>query len=79
MSKAQLIITAIVLEERSENSVARDYDVSRYWVQKLVKRYEAEGAAAFEPPPALPQRNPWHSARARRVPTSACLQCAHNQ
>jgi hypothetical protein len=38
MSKAQLVITAVVLEGRSKSGVARDYDVSRYWVQQLVKR-----------------------------------------
>ena len=49
MSKAQLVITAVVLEGRSKSEVARDYDVCRYWVQQLVKRYETEGAAAFAP------------------------------
>ena len=38
MSKAPLAIAAVVLEERSKSEVARDYDVSRYWVQQLVKR-----------------------------------------
>ena len=37
MSKAQLVKTA----------VARDYDVSRQWVHELVRRYEADGAAAY--------------------------------
>jgi transposase InsO family protein len=58
MSKAQLVITAVVLEGRSKSAVARDYDVSRYWVQQLVKRYETEGAAAFEPRSRRPHRNP---------------------
>jgi transposase len=49
MSKAQLVITAVVLEGRSKSEVARDYDVSRTWVQQLVQRYEAEGNAAFAP------------------------------
>ncbi len=49
MSKAQLVITAVVLERRSKSAVARDYDVCRYWVQQLVKRYKSEGAGAFEP------------------------------
>jgi transposase InsO family protein len=49
MSKAQLVITAVVLEGRSKTQVARDYDVSRQWVHQLVTRYELEGAAAFEP------------------------------
>jgi hypothetical protein len=31
MSKAQLVITAVVLEGRSKTDVARDYDLSRQW------------------------------------------------
>jgi transposase InsO family protein len=58
MSQAQLVITAVVLEGRSKSAVARDYDVSRYWVQQLVKRYETEGAAAFEPRSRRPHHNP---------------------
>jgi hypothetical protein len=58
MSKAQLVITAVVLEGRSKSEVARDYNVSRYWVLQLVKRYETEGAAAFEPHSRRPHRNP---------------------
>lgn len=58
MSKAQLVITAVVLEGRSKSEVARDYDVSRNWVQQLVKRYETEGAAAFEPHSRRPHHNP---------------------
>src|SRR6476620_6559812 len=67
MSKAQLVIIAVVLEGRSKNKVARDYDVSRTWVQHLVRRYEAEGNAAFAPR----SRRPHHTPRA--VPTEvAC-------
>jgi transposase len=44
MAKAQLVITAVVLEGRSKSEVARDYDVSRTWVQQLVRRYEFEPA-----------------------------------
>ena len=58
MSKAQLVITAVVLEGRSKSEVARDYDVSRYWVQQLVHRYETEGATAFEPRSRRPHHNP---------------------
>jgi Winged helix-turn helix len=49
MSKAQLVITAVVLEGRSKSEVARDYGLSRCWVHQLVSRYHADGAAAFEP------------------------------
>jgi predicted DNA-binding protein YlxM (UPF0122 family) len=38
MSKAQLVITAVVLEERSKSEVARDFDVSRQWVHQRVRR-----------------------------------------
>jgi transposase InsO family protein len=58
MSKAQLVITAVVREGRSKSEVARDYDISRYWVQQLVKRYETEGVAAFEPHSRRPHHNP---------------------
>jgi transposase len=58
MSKAQLVITAVVLEGRSKSEVARDYDVSGFWVQQLVRRYETEGAAAFGPHSRRPHRNP---------------------
>ena len=49
MSKARLVITAVVVEGRSQAEVARDYGVSQGWVSKLVARYRAEGDAAFEP------------------------------
>jgi transposase InsO family protein len=58
MSKAQLVITAVVLEGRSKTQVARDYDMSRQWVHQLVSRYHKEGAAAFEPRSRRPQRHP---------------------
>ena len=47
MARAQLIITAVVMEGRSKTEVARDYGVSRYWVQQLVSRFEREGPSAF--------------------------------
>jgi transposase InsO family protein len=58
MSKARLIITAVVVEGRTKSGVARDYEVSRYWVQQLVKRYAAEGEAAFEPRSRRPHSSP---------------------
>ena len=58
MSKAQLVITAVVLEGHSKSEIARDYDVSRTWVQPLCKRYEAEGAAASTPRSRRPHHNP---------------------
>lgn len=58
MSLARLLITAVVVEGRSKSEVARDYRVSRYWVQTLVKRFAAEGAAAFEPRSRRPRHSP---------------------
>ena len=72
MSKAQLVITAVVLEGRSKSEVARDYNVSRYWVQQLVKRYETEGAAAFEPHSRRPHRIPARSAPTWKTRSYGC-------
>jgi transposase InsO family protein len=58
MSMARVVITAVVLEGRSKSEVARDYGVSRRWVQTLVARYVAEGEAAFEPRSRRPHSNP---------------------
>ena len=58
MSLAELVITSVTVERRSKSEVARDYRISRYWVQTLVKRYEAEGEAAFEPRSRRPHTNP---------------------
>jgi transposase len=53
MSKARLIITAVVVEGRSQREVARAYGVNR-WVSRLVARYRAEGAVVRTAPAALP-------------------------
>jgi transposase len=58
MSKARLIITAVVVEGRSKSEVARDYEVSRYWVQQLVRRWHAEGEAAYQPRSRRPHSSP---------------------
>src|SRR6476469_2899020 len=58
MSMARVVIMAVVLEGRSKSEVARDYGLSRRWVQTLVARYEAEGEAAFEPRSRRPHSNP---------------------
>ena len=49
MSKARLVIAAVVVEGRSPAEVARAYGVARSWVYALVARYRVEGDAAFEP------------------------------
>src|SRR5437764_221688 len=49
MSKARLVITAVVVEGRSQSEVARAYGMSQPWVSRLVARYRAEGEAAYQP------------------------------
>jgi len=58
MSKARLVITAVVREGRSQGDVARAYGVSQGWVSRLVARYRAEGEAAFEPRSRRPRTSP---------------------
>ena len=58
MSKARLVITAVVVEGRSQSEVARSYGVSQPWVSRLVARYRAEGEAAFEPRSRRPHSSP---------------------
>lgn len=58
MSKARLVITAVIVEGRSPTEVARTYNVARSWVYTLVNRYRAEGDAAFEPRSRRPTTRP---------------------
>jgi hypothetical protein len=58
MSKARLVITAVVAEGRTQGEVARQYGVSQGWVSRLVARYRAEGEAAFEPRSRRPATSP---------------------
>ena len=58
MSKARLVITAVVIEGRSQAEVARDYAISKSWVSKLVARYRDEGETAFEPRSRRPHSSP---------------------
>ena len=58
MSKARLVITAVVVEGRSQREVARAYGVSQGWVSKLVARYRQDGEAAFEPRSRRPKTSP---------------------
>jgi len=63
VSKARLVITAVLVEGRPVAQVAADYGVARSWIYELLARYRAEGDGAFEPrsrrplasPSALPQ------------------------
>jgi transposase InsO family protein len=58
VSKAKLVITAVVVEGRAQGEVAAAYGVSKGWVSKLVARYRSEGEAAFEPRSRRPVRSP---------------------
>jgi transposase InsO family protein len=58
VSKARVVITAVVVEGRSPAEVARSFGVSRSWVYELVARYRAEGDAAFEPRSRRPKTSP---------------------
>lgn len=58
MSRARLVITAVVVEGRSRAEVARSYGVSKGWVSKLVARFYSEGEAAFVPRSRRPRSSP---------------------
>jgi transposase InsO family protein len=58
MSKARLVITAVIVEGRSQGEAARAYGVWQGWVSRLVARYRAEGEAAFEPRSRRPKTSP---------------------
>jgi transposase InsO family protein len=58
VSKARLVITAVVLEGRSQADVARAYGISQSWVSRLVARYRQQGEAAFEPRSRRPATRP---------------------
>ncbi|MBV8180477.1 MAG: IS481 family transposase [Mycobacterium sp.] len=58
MSKARLVITAVVIEGRSQSEVARAYGVSQSWISRLVARYQTDGEAAFTPRSRRPHTSP---------------------
>lgn len=53
-----MVITAVLVEGRSQSQVARDYGVSQSWISRLVKRYTLDGEAAFEPRSRRPDTSP---------------------
>jgi len=57
MSLARVVVAAVVVEGRSKTQVAKDYGVARSWVYELLKRFEVEGEAAFEPRSRRPHSN----------------------
>ena len=58
MPLPRLVITAVVVEGRTKSEVARDYGITRFWVQTLVKRFQMEGEAAYQPRSRRPHTNP---------------------
>ena len=58
MSKARLVITAVVVEGRPVREVSAAYGVARSWIYELLDRYRSEGEAAFEPRSRRPHNQP---------------------
>jgi len=50
MSLNRLLITSVVIENRTVRDVAAQYGVSQSWLFELLARYKAEGEAAFGTP-----------------------------
>ncbi len=58
MSKARLVITAVLIEKRPPAEVIDEYGISKSWLYELLARYRAEGEAAFEPRSRRPRSSP---------------------
>ncbi len=58
MSKARLVITALLTGNSTVAEVAARYGVHRSWVYRLKDRYDTDGEAAFEPRSRRPRRSP---------------------
>jgi transposase InsO family protein len=58
MSKARLVITALVVEKQTVAEVADRYGVHRSWVYRLKSRYDEIGEAALEPLSRRPHTSP---------------------
>jgi transposase len=58
VSKARLVIAAVVLEGRTQTEVAATYGVSQGWISRLVARYRAEGDTAFQGRSRRPKTTP---------------------
>lgn len=76
MSKARLVITAVITEKRPVAEVARDYQVARSWIYELLARYRAEGEDAFEPRSRRPKTSPLATTQPGR-PGAAPTQRTH--
>jgi transposase InsO family protein len=49
MALGRYLVEAVVLERRSVSELARSQGVSRFWIYKLLKRYQEGGVQALEP------------------------------
>jgi transposase InsO family protein len=58
VSRARLVITAVVIEGRSPAEVLAEYGGSKSWLYELLARYKVEGEAAFEPRSRRPHTSP---------------------
>lgn len=58
MVKNRIIVESVVSQGIGVRATARKYGVSPAWVSTLVRRYRAEGPAAFEPRSKRPRSNP---------------------
>jgi transposase InsO family protein len=64
MSKARLVITALVVDKQTVAEVAARYGVHRSWVYRLKQRYDEVGDAAVEPLSRRPHTSPTAIAQA---------------
>ena len=64
MSRARLVVTAVLVEGRPKAEVARAHGLSRRWVHELVGRYQADGDAGLQPRSRRPRSNPRQTPRA---------------
>jgi transposase InsO family protein len=58
MSLARLIIESHTTGGLSKSAIAREYQISRWWVQQVMKRFETEGEAAYRPRSRRPHHSP---------------------
>lgn len=58
MSKARLVITAVVHEKRPVAEVAAAYGMHRSWIYRLLARHRTEGEAAYQPRSRRPKTVP---------------------
>lgn len=55
---ARYIVDAVVLEKRSPTELAQTHKVSRAWIYKMLKRFQAGGYAALTPRSRRPHSCP---------------------